>query len=742
MKKLLNFNNTRFGIVITSVFFIWLKTLFAYFFIFRGINSVNPADYIIMIVNPIGFTAIFFSFILFIRRTPVFYLGVLFLNLLGTLLVYGNVLFYREFSDFLSISTITGGAGLVGKGFDFTAIRFYPLDILFWIDIVIFFVLFALKKIKMDSDTMGRINAFGFFSASLMIFGITFWAGDMTEHRLVSRQAQYDDTYVVRYLGLGPWLITNGWYTHVANQARNIANKSDFTKVQKYIEDNRYLAPNVKMEGIAKNKNLIVIHLESFQQDLIDLKINGQPVTPFLNSLYHSNSVYAFSNFFNQVGTAKTVDAETMLETSTFGLQTGNFFQTYGPTQTFQAMPAILNQLPEEENKTYSSYSSAVFHGNVGTFYNRINTYRNMGYQNFFYQSFFDKTAQNSTGWGIKDKYLFADSIPYLEQLQQPFYVKYLTVTNHEPYTGLDKNELDPNFKTSNSGLSTVDNYFLTAHYLDQSIQEFFNYLKQSGLYKNSVIVLYGDHYGISGSEIPYFANAIGKDSNTWSAYDNTMMQRVPLMIDIPGQTNGYINNEYAGEIDVMPTLEHLLGVNTQKYMQFGQDLFANNRQQFVALRNQGWITPTITKPSGTSNVYYDTKTGQPLTLTPSQKTYADSIQNKVTTLLSMSDALNSEDLLRFYIPTGFTPVDSSQYSYSVASTKERLTKQQAELGASSTSLLSENRGIPTQDLFQTNEPVLSEQLEKLKDNTIPSTGIKMSSSGKSAPSSSPSVKK
>ena len=733
MKRLFTACNTRIGLLLWLIFFIWIKTVFAYFFVMNSLHSINAADYILMILNPIGFTAIFFSLTLFIKRTPLFYLAVGILDFLGSLLVYGNVLYYREFSDFLSVNTISGGAGMMGQGFDFGSIPVHPLDIFYWLDFVVIILLFAFKKIKFDTRPVNAPFAFKFFSLALMVFTLNFWAGDWTEHQLVSRQANYDDTYVVRYLGFGPWLVTNGWYNHLTNQARQNADKDDFTKVQQYIATNRYLAPNVQYEGIAKGKNLIVIHLESFQQDLINMKINGQPVTPFLNSLYNNTyssqkSVFAYSNFFNQVGQGKTSDAENMLETSTFGLPTGSLFAQDGGIQTFQAMPSILNQT--------QGYSSAVFHGNVGSFYNRINTYRNMGYQNFFDQSFYNTTPTNSTAWGLKDKWLFYDSVPYLEQLQQPFYVKYLTVTNHISYNGLNEDELDPNFKTTNSGYQEVDDYFLTAHYLDQSVQEFFNYLKASGLYNKSIIVLYGDHYGMSGSDDKYFAPFLNGGDNislpttdasssgttkssstttasntgainatTWNDYYDTMMQRVPFMIDIPGRTDGGINNEYAGEIDVMPTLEHLLGINTSKYVQFGQDMFAQNRQDFVALRNRGFVTPTITKPSATSTTYYDTNTGTILTLTPAQQTYVNDVQNKVNTLLDMSDTLNTEDLLRFYTPSGFTPVKASNFSYSVESTKKRLASQQQTLKNKSTSLLSLNKGISTQDLFKTNEP-------------------------------------
>ena len=108
---------------------------------------------------------------------------------------------------------------------------------------------------------------------------------------------------------------------------------------------------------------MIYLHLESFQQFLLDYKLNldgtEHEVTPFLNSLYHSQATLAFSNIFNQVKAGKTSDAETMLETGLFGLDQGSFMVNYGGTNTQQAAPFILSKNGYQ--------SSAVFHGNIGT---------------------------------------------------------------------------------------------------------------------------------------------------------------------------------------------------------------------------------------------------------------------------------------------------------------------------------------------------------------------------------------
>lgn len=155
-----------------------------------------------------------------------------------------------------------------------------------------------------------------------------------------------------------------------------------------------------------------------------------------------------------------------MLETGTFGLPQGSLFTELGSDNVFQAAPAILGQK--------QGYTSAVFHGNVASFWNRDHVYKNLGYDNFFDRSYFDESDE-TLGYGILDKDLFRESAQYLEHLQQPFYTKFLSVTNHTPYYTDDKNF---DFPSLNTGNSTVDNYVRTAHYLDQSLEQFFTYLK------------------------------------------------------------------------------------------------------------------------------------------------------------------------------------------------------------------------------------------------------------------------
>lgn len=688
MKRLSKLVNTRIGFFALLVFLFWIKTLIAYFTDFK-LGAQGLVQYLIVLINPLGTTLLLFGLAFYFKRSRFFYPVLMGIDIANTLLLYLNVIYYREFTDFMTIATMTGyskvNQGLSGSSLALTNLH----DVFYWLDIVVILLLMLFRKIKFDPRAFSHRLAFAFTSVSLVVCGLNLMVAEMDRPQLLGRT--FDRVYIVKYLGLDAFTGYDLVKSEHVSQMRKSATKSQLKTVEKFTKEH-YAAPNKKLFGIAKGRNVIVIHLESFQQFLIDKKINGQEVTPFLNSLYHGQDTYAFSNFFNQVGQGKTSDAENMLETSTYGLSQGSLFATLGNDNTFQAAPAILKQR--------AGYTSAVFHGNVASFWNRNNVYKNLGYQYFFDASYFDTSGDKATGYGLKDKLLFADSIKYLQHLQQPFYVKYLTVTNHFPFD-LDDEDKDSNFTTTNTGSSTVDNYFVTAHYLDQSLQEFFSYLDKTGLAKKSIIMIYGDHYGISNSENKNLASVLGKNADDWTDFDNVQMQRVPLMFVIPGSGgHGGIYSTYGGEIDVLPTLLHLLGISTKRYIQFGTDLFSSQHDQVVALRNQDFVTPKYTSISG--KIYLNS-TGKLAKLTKQEKKQLRADQKKVSEELALSDSLNEKNLLRFYHPKGFKTVNPKDYNYANGLKKEKQIEKSK--GIQSTSIFSKNNDKTTTDSYSTNAP-------------------------------------
>ena len=718
MKKItnsiLNFMSTRLGFVLTLLLLYWFKTMWAYSVDFN-LDIQGPYQIFLAVINPLPISLLFIGLALYIKRTKLFYSLAFGIYLLLFIWLISNSIYYREFTDFVTVNTMLASSK-VSAGLGAAALElFRPWDVIYILDFPILAFFFFKKWIRMDNRPFNKRASFAVTSLSAMLFSANLFLAEIDRPELLTRG--FSNYYVVRALGLPAFLGYSANQTYVANKERSKASEADLKPVEEYIQQH-YAKPNPEYFGMAKGRNVIYIHLESFQQFLIDYKLKVDDkeyeVTPFLNSLYHSKETFAFSNVFNQVKAGKTSDAETMIETGLFGLNQGSFMVNYGGTNTQQAAPFILSK------NGYNS--SAVFHGNAGSFWNRNTAYKQWGYNYFFDASYFTKqNSSNSFQYGLNDKYMLKDSIKYLERLQQPFYTKFITVSNHYPYTTSLSGD-DLGFPLAKTQDETINGYFATANYLDSSIKAFFDYLKESGLYKNSIIVLYGDHYGISNSRNPALAPLLGKNSETWSSYDNAMLQRVPYMVVIPGMDKGGIIDTYGGEIDMLPTLEHLLGIESNKFLQVGQDMLSPEHDQIVAFRSANYfVTPEYTSYSG--RTYY-TKTGEEIT-NPDEKTKEelDKIREAANLQLKISDSIQTGDLLRFFKGNDLGKVNPEDYSYT--NSFKALKKIEKEKGDKSTSLYNQRGNQSTVDLFKA--PTYKELHPE--DDSSSSTEISSSSS-------------
>ena len=687
MKKItnsiLNFMSTRLGFVLTLLLLYWFKTMWAYSVDFN-LDIQGPYQIFLAVINPLPISLLFIGLALYIKRTKLFYSLAFGIYLLLFIWLISNSIYYREFTDFVTVNTMLASSK-VSAGLGAAALElFRPWDVIYILDFPILAFFFFKKWIRMDNRPFNKRASFAVTSLSAMLFSANLFLAEIDRPELLTRG--FSNYYVVRALGLPAFLGYSANQTYAANKERSKASEADLKPVEEYIQQH-YAKPNPEYFGMAKGRNVIYIHLESFQQFLIDYKLKVDDkeyeVTPFLNSLYHSKETFAFSNVFNQVKAGKTSDAETMIETGLFGLNQGSFMVNYGGTNTQQAAPFILSK------NGYNS--SAVFHGNAGSFWNRNTAYKQWGYNYFFDASYFTKqNSSNSFQYGLNDKYMLKDSIKYLERLQQPFYTKFITVSNHYPYTTSLSGD-DLGFPLAKTQDETINGYFATANYLDSSIKAFFDYLKESGLYKNSIIVLYGDHYGISNSRNPALAPLLGKNSETWSSYDNAMLQRVPYMVVIPGMDKGGIIDTYGGEIDMLPTLEHLLGIESNKFLQVGQDMLSPEHDQIVAFRSANYfVTPEYTSYSG--RTYY-TKTGEEIT-NPDEKT-----KEELDKIREAANSIQTGDLLRFFKGNDLGKVNPDDYSYT--NSFKALKKIEKEKGDKSTSLYNQRGNQSTVDLFK-----------------------------------------
>lgn len=688
-KKTRQVLSNRAGFFWLVLFLFWLKTYLAYQNNFTlGVN--NTMQQFLLLLNPLPVGLLLIGIGLYFGGKKSYWIEII-VSLIQSTWLFANTLYYREFSDFLSFGIIKSSSSVSNNLGSSILEIIHPTDFLLFLDVVILILMMSFKVIQPDQSRPKRRYGAITSVIAIVLFGINLSLAEGDRSQLLTRT--FDNNYIVKYLGVDFFAGYSAYQTHQQTSTRKNANSSDVDKVLDFVNKNRS-QPNVSYYGKEKGKNVFIFHLESFQQFLINYKSDGEEVTPNINRFYADQHTMSFDNFFNQVGQGKTSDAETMLETSLYGLPSGSSMTSYGSSNTYQALPAFLDQ---------RGYATASMHGDVGSFWNRDNTYKSWGYQYFFDSAYFDDKDDYNNGYGMKDKIFLKQSAKYLEQLPQPFYAKIITVTNHYPY---DLDKQNQSIAKTKTGDKTVDGYVQTAHYLDQAFGEFINYLKKSGLYDNSMIVAYGDHYGISNNHPKALAKLLGKKSV--SKYDLAMLEKVPFMIH-SNNLQGGVNHTYGGEIDVMPTLMDLLGIKDDDTIQLGNDLLSTNRNQTVAFRNGDFVSPDLSKLG--SKVYdnqgkkIDTKK-----LTAQQKQILKEQQDHTDKSLSMSDKITTGDLLRFYTPQDFNKVDKSQYKYKYSDGIKALKKARRE---KKSSLIDQNGGKSTQNLYETDAPELKDDDNK-----------------------------
>ncbi|MFV0516578.1 MAG: LTA synthase family protein [Aminipila sp.] len=319
--------------------------------------------------------------------------------------------------------------------------------------------------------------------------------------------------------------------------------------------------------GIGKDKNLVVIQIESFQNFLIGMNYNGQEVTPFLNSLIQDKSIY-FDNYYQQVGTGNTSDAEFATNNSIMGSIEAFTYQLFEKNY-FRGLPVLLKE---------QGYETAVLHAHENReFWNRDDIYPSLGFDHY-YGGLKGDTARrggnfNMTewmGWGLTDTEFYPQAMEYIKELKEPFYSFVITLSNHHPYVMLDKYkfiELAPEDEGTLAG-----NYLNSAAYTDYALSQLFEEFKKAGLYEDTVFALYGDHMGLSAEEETneVMARLLGHE------YDWDDRMNIPLIIHVPDANEDVTQtiHNVGGQVDFMPTISYIMGLDSLDTVYLGHNLF------------------------------------------------------------------------------------------------------------------------------------------------------------------------
>lgn len=344
-----------------------------------------------------------------------------------------------------------------------------------------------------------------------------------------------------------------------------------------------------QFSDICKEKNVIVVQMESMQNYLIDMDIGGVAVTPNLRKLMNEN--IRFENMYYQTSVANTSDAELLCNNSLYPSEDKVSCYEYEKNRFY----ALGERMAE------AGYITKAYHGNQASFWNRSQVYNQYGYHKFIDDSDMDRSS--ICGMGISDSSLFKQFIEMeIRKMknQKSFYF-IITLSQHHPFDEFEKY----NFSVGQYEGTIFGNYLKAAHYADCAIGEFINGLKEEGIYNNCLLFMYGDHAGLPDEY--YFQN----EHKFKKAYDINWVreQKVAAVLHLPDDVKNNLGKLYprkvdkiTGQIDILPTLCNLLGLNDDFLL--GEDMFDFSNDGIAILRDGTVIGKNMIYFEGDSKVY------------------------------------------------------------------------------------------------------------------------------------------
>lgn len=609
---------SKISFLLIATLFMWIKTYIVYKTSF-DIKIENFTQEIILFINPISFLLFIFGIGLFMKEKNRnrYILGA---SIFITIILLANMVFYRFYNDFLTIPVLFQTSNMGDLGSSITGL-FLPTDILMLVDLAVLFWLLKKPAFKPVSQ-LTRKERSAYFLLVAAVFFFNLGLAETERPQLLTRT--FDREMLVKNISVFNFHIYDAFLQSKTSAQRALADSNSLVEIENYVNANRK-EPSKDLHGIAEGRNVILISMESLQNFVINEKLNGQEITPFLNSLIKQS--YYFENFYHQTGQGKTSDSEFIVDNSLYPLGRGAVYFTNSNNE-YTATPEILKE---------NGYYSSIFHANNKSFWNRDIMYKTLGYDRFFDVNDYEVTAENSIGWGLKDIDFMEQTVQHINTLPQPFYTRLITLTNHFPF---DLGEEDKMIDEFDSNSKTLNQYIPTVRYMDESIKHFFEKLKETDVYENSIIILYGDHYGISENHNVAMEKFIGKEI---TPFESIQLQRVPFIVHIPGVTdkNPQVFSKVAGQIDIKPTIMSLLGIDTSDHIQFGTDVLSDDKLPFTVLRDGSFITD---KNVYTRGFCYDKATGE-----ETDQDVCEPYLEKAKQELNYSDKIIYGDLLRFY---------------------------------------------------------------------------------------------
>lgn len=319
--------------------------------------------------------------------------------------------------------------------------------------------------------------------------------------------------------------------------------------------------PDSAINQAFSKKNVVVILLESFgkeavgfyNKDLDSGKYEG--FTPFLDSLASVSKVFwqSFASGHKSIDALPSIIASIPSVVDPFAL-------TPYVSDSIQSLAHILGN---------EGYHNSFFHGAPNGSMGFLPFMKLMGVNNYYGKNEYGNNDDFDGFWGIWDEPFMQFFAKKLNELPQPFYSTFFSVSSHHPFNVPE--QYQGWFKKGPLPL------FECIGYTDRALQKFFDKASKSDWFKNTIFVISADHGAVRHHQ---------EYQNFWGEI------AIPILLYSPGDSalRG-IDPGIIQQIDVMPTVLRYLNYN-KPFLAFGEDVL-NRKDGGFAFNYSGgyrWI--------------------------------------------------------------------------------------------------------------------------------------------------------
>lgn len=332
------------------------------------------------------------------------------------------------------------------------------------------------------------------------------------------------------------------------------------------LELENWLAEHERLSGMPDStsaagagRSLVYIFLESLETWPVGLEIEGQRVTPFIDSLIADSVTTYIPNLVTQVGAGRSIDAQLLLLAGLLPMER-DVAAMSRPDNVYYTIPKAM-----KETAPTRSY---LLTGDKASVWNQARVARSFGIDTLLDASSWEMTEKIGNPPKLADGALFSQIVDRMRSGEimpegERAYVQIVGYSGHNPWRIPEERR---RLHLTGSYPDKFADYLTAMNYVDGALEPLVGYLRSRADADSITIVITGDHEGLAS-----YRSAMTADEVTGGIVDPA--EHTPLIV-VNSPRPGVLAAE-AGQVDAYATLLDIMGLGGYEWRGMGVSLLS-----------------------------------------------------------------------------------------------------------------------------------------------------------------------